>query len=129
MGRRDRSRRGRARAGLSDAVAQAPDARGVRAPGGGGVGAVAPRRGVVGARRERAVLVDVGDAVSTQLYRAHLADGGVRRVRVRVESDARYVEGDRYPLDVPVAEAVAAHGRSRGWDVVAVSAPPGATSC
>jgi hypothetical protein len=49
-------------------------------------------------------------------------------VRVRVEGGARYVEGDRYPLDVPVAEAVAAHGRSRGWAVVAVSAPPGATS-
>ena len=63
------------------------------------------------------------------LYRAHLADGGVRRVRVRVEGGARYVEGDRYPLDVPVAEAVAAHGRSRGWAVVAVSAPPGAPSC
>ncbi len=70
------------------------------------------------------MLVDVGDAVSTQLYRVHLADGGVRRVRVRVEGGARYVEGDRYPLDVPVAEAVAAHGRSRGWAVVAVSGPP-----
>lgn len=73
--------------------------------------------------------MDVGDAVSTQLYRVHLADGGVRRVRVRVEGGARYVEGDRYPLSVPVAEAVAAHGRSRGWTVVGVSAPPGATSC
>jgi hypothetical protein len=61
--------------------------------------------------------------VSTQLYRAHLADGGVRRVRVRLEGGARYVEGDRYPLDVPAAEAVAAHGRSRGWAVVAVSGP------
>lgn len=70
------------------------------------------------------MLVGVGDAVSaTQLYRAHLADGGVRRVRVRLEGGARYVEGDRYPLEVPVAEAVAAHGRSRGWAVVAVSAP------
>ena len=124
MGRRDRRRRGRARAGLRNAVGGAPDARGVRAPGGGGLGAVAPRRRVVHARRERAVLVDVGAAVSpTQLYRAHLADGGVRRVRVRLEGGARYVEGDRYPLEVPVAEAVAAHGRSRGWDVVAVSAP------
>jgi len=62
--------------------------------------------------------------VTTQLYRAHLADGSVRRVRVRVEVGARYVEGDRYPLDVPAAEAVAAHGRSRGWAVVSVSGPP-----
>ena len=61
--------------------------------------------------------------MSTQLYRVHLADGGVRRVRVRLEGGSRYVEGDRYPLEVPVAEAVAAHGRSRGWAVVAVSAP------
>ena len=61
--------------------------------------------------------------MSAQLYRAHLADGSVRRVRVRVEVGARYVEGDRYPLDVPVAEAVAAHGRSRGWAVVSVSPP------
>jgi hypothetical protein len=61
---------------------------------------------------------------ATQLYRAHLADGGVRRVRVRVQAGARYVEGDRYPLDVPAAEAVAAHGRARGWAVVAVSGPP-----
>ena len=67
--------------------------------------------------------------MSTQLYRVHLADGSVRRVRVRADGVARYVEGDRYPLDVPVAEAVAAHGRSRGWAVVAVSAPPGAPSC
>jgi hypothetical protein len=67
--------------------------------------------------------------VSTQLYRVHLADGGVRRVRVRVEGGSRYVEGDRYSLDVPVAEAVAAHGRSRGWAVVAVSGPPGVVSC
>jgi len=44
---------------------------------------------------------------ATQLYRVHLADGGVRRVRVRVEGGSRYVEGDRYPLEVPVAEAVA----------------------
>ena len=69
------------------------------------------------------MLVGVGAAVSTQLYRVHLADGGVRRVRVRLEGGARYVEGDRYPLEVPVAEAVAAHGRTRGWAVVAVSAP------
>ena len=61
--------------------------------------------------------------MTTQLYRAHLADGSVRRVRVRVEVGARYVEGDRYPLDVPAAEAVAAHGRSRGWAVVSVSGP------
>ena len=67
--------------------------------------------------------------MSTQLYRVHLADGGVRRVRVRVEGGARYVEGDRYPLEVPAAEAVAAHGRSRGWAVVAVSGPPGVVSC
>ena len=40
---------------------------------------------------------------ATQLYRVHLADGGVRRVRVRVEGGSRYVEGDRYPLEVPVA--------------------------
>ncbi len=62
--------------------------------------------------------------MTTQLYRAHLADGSVRRVRVRVEGGARYVEGDRYPLEVPVAESVAAHGRSRGWAVVSVSGPP-----
>ena len=62
--------------------------------------------------------------MSAQLYRAHLADGSVRRVRVRVEVGARYVEGDRYSLDVAATEAVAAHGRSRGWAVVAVSGPP-----
>lgn len=62
------------------------------------------------------------------LYRAHLADGSVRRVKVVVEGGNRYVEGDRYPLDVPVAEAVAAHGRTRGWTVVGVSAPPGVVS-
>ena len=73
MGRRDRRRRGRARAGFSDAVAQAPDARGARAPGGGGVGAVAPRRRVVGARREPAVLVDVGDAMMNLTTRLFLA--------------------------------------------------------
>ena len=50
--------------------------------------------------------------MSAQLYRVHLADGGVRRVRVTATSANRYVEGDRYPLSVPVAEAVAAHGRS-----------------
>ena len=62
------------------------------------------------------------------LYRAHLADGGVRRVKVIDAGHCRYVEGDRYPLSVPVAEAVAAHGRSRGWVVVGVSAPPGVVS-
>ena len=59
------------------------------------------------------------------LYRAHLADGGVRRVKVVTVDHCRYVEGDRYPLTTPIAEAVAAHGRSRGWVVVGVSAPPG----
>jgi hypothetical protein len=57
------------------------------------------------------------------LYRAHLADGAVKRVKVVTVDHARYVEGDRYPLSMPVAEAIAAHGRSRGWTVVAVSAP------
>lgn len=66
--------------------------------------------------------------MSPLLYRAHLADGSVRRVRVTVEGGNRYVEGDRYPLSVPVAEAVAAHGRTRGWTVVGVSAPPGVVS-
>jgi len=66
--------------------------------------------------------------VTPLLYRAHLADGSVRRVKVVVEGGNRYVEGDRYPLDVPVAEAVAAHGRTRGWTVVGVSAPPGVVS-
>lgn len=61
--------------------------------------------------------------MNTLLYRAHLADGTVKRVKVVDEGHCRYVEGDRYPLSVPVVEAVAAHGRSRGWDVVAVSAP------
>lgn len=61
---------------------------------------------------------------AAQLYRAHLADGGVKRVKVVTVEHCRYVEGDRYPLEVPVAEAVAAHGRSRGWAVVAVSGPP-----
>jgi hypothetical protein len=65
----------------------------------------------------------VGGVVTPQLYRAHLADGGVKRVKVVDAGHCRYVEGDRYPLEVPVAEAVAAHGRSRGWTVVAVSAP------
>ena len=59
------------------------------------------------------------------LYRAHLATGAVKRVKVTVEGGNRYVEGDRYPLETPIAEAVAAHGRSRGWTVVGVSAPPG----
>jgi len=66
--------------------------------------------------------------VTPLLYRAHLADGSVRRVKVVVEGGNRYVEGDRYPLDVPVAEAVAAHGRTRSWTVVGVSAPPGVVS-
>ena len=66
--------------------------------------------------------------MSPLLYRAHLADGSVRRVKVVVEGGNRYVEGDRYPLEVPVAEAVAAHGRTRGWTVVGVSAPPGVVS-
>jgi len=66
--------------------------------------------------------------MSPLLYRAHLADGRVMRVKVTVEGGNRYVEGDRYPLSVPIAEAVAAHGRSRGWVVVAVSAPPGVVS-
>ena len=61
--------------------------------------------------------------MSPLLYRAHLADGSVRRVKVVVEGGNRYVEGDRYPLSVSVAEAVAAHGRTRGWTVVGVSAP------
>jgi hypothetical protein len=60
---------------------------------------------------------------AAQLYRAHLADGSVKRVKVVAAGHCRYVEGDRYPLEVPVAEAVAAHGRSRGWAVVAVSVP------
>jgi hypothetical protein len=45
-------------------------------------------------------------------------------VKVVDAGHCRYVEGDRYPLETPVAEAVAAHGRSRGWAVVAVSGPP-----
>ena len=63
--------------------------------------------------------------MSPLLYRAHLADGSVKRVKVVDAGHCRYVEGDRYPLDVPIAEAVAAHGRTRGWVVVGVSAPPG----
>ena len=61
--------------------------------------------------------------MSPLLYRAHLADGGVKRVKVVDAGHCYYVEGDRYPLSVPVAEAIAAHGRSRGGAVVAVSAP------
>lgn len=61
--------------------------------------------------------------MSTLLYRAHLADGTVKRVKIVDAGHCYYVEGDRYPLSVPVAEAIAAHGRTRGWTVVAVSAP------
>jgi len=61
--------------------------------------------------------------MSPLLYRAHLDNGRVMRVKVVDAGHCRYVEGDRYPLSVPVAEAVAAHGRTRGWVVVAVSAP------
>ncbi len=61
--------------------------------------------------------------MSPLLYRAHLADGAVKRVKVVDAGHCYYVEGDRYPLSMPVAEAIAAHGRSRGWAVVAVSAP------
>jgi len=68
--------------------------------------------------------VDGGVVSAPLLYRAHLADGGVKRVKVVDAGHCRYVEGDRYPLEVPVAEAVAAHGRTRGWVVVAVSGPP-----
>lgn len=63
--------------------------------------------------------MDVGGAVSA-----------LRVVPVTIgEARARYVEGDRYPLEVPAAKAAAEHGRSRVGAVVAVSAPPGATSC
>ena len=61
--------------------------------------------------------------MSPLLYRAHLDDGAVKRVKVVDAGHCYYVEGDRYPLEVPVAEAIAAHGRTRGWAVVAVSAP------
>lgn len=63
--------------------------------------------------------------MTPRLYRVHLADGGLRRVKVVTLDHAQYVEGHRYPLSVPVAEAIAAHGRTRGWHVVAVSAPAG----
>ncbi len=62
--------------------------------------------------------------MSAQLYRATLVNGDVKRVKVTTLPGALYVEGDRYTCDA--AEAVAAYGRSRGWVVVAVTAPMGA---
>lgn len=64
--------------------------------------------------------------MSVTLYRAQLANGTTKRVRVDTIPLGFVVEGDRYILGVSVAEAVAAYGRSRGWDVVGVTAPPGA---
>lgn len=65
----------------------------------------------------------MGGRVTTVLYRAHLVDGRTMRVRVDALPTAVYVEGDRYPADVDVREAVAAHGRSRGWTVASVTPP------
>lgn len=59
--------------------------------------------------------------MSAVLYRARLANGDTKRVKVTTLPGTVYVEGDRYTCDA--AEAVAAYGRSRGWVVVAVTPP------
>jgi hypothetical protein len=61
--------------------------------------------------------------MSAAIWRATLTTG--RTMRVKVDVEARTVEGDRYPADIDAADAVAAYARRWG-EVVRLTAPTGA---